>query len=151
MDVKTYALLLHKIREAGGDTYSKAEIDDMISQLKQFETEYVERLPASNIKPNCLYFVPRTTPSGTDGCYEYMWINGRWEFLGTTDIDLSAYWTKDEVRQYVDDNAYVLPEATADTLGGIKLSNNGSVVMDENGNIDVSTVSSDDISALFGN
>lgn len=150
MDRKTLFLLLSKIKSVSGDTYSKAEIDSMISQLKQFDTEYVERLPTTGIKSNCLYFVPRTTPSGTDGCYEYMWINNKWEFLGTTEVDLSDYWTIDQTKQYVDDNAYVLPEATPDTLGGVKVGVDGSVQLDENGNMFVTTVSDDDIEALFG-
>lgn len=149
MDYKLYALLLHKIREAGGDTYTKEEIDEMISQLKQFECEYVEQLPTSNIKPNCIYFVPRSTPSSTDGCYEYMWINDQWEFLGTTEVDLSDYWTSDETKQYVDDNAYVLPEATESTLGGVKLSTSGSVQMDENGHMVITTVDESEIEDLF--
>ena len=148
MDKKVYAILLKKIRDAGGDTYSKAEIDNMISQLKQFETEYVATLPSTG-KSNCLYFVPRTTPQGTDSCYEYMYINDKWEFVGTTEVDLTNYWTIDQVQQYVDDNAYVLPEATTSTLGGIKLSTDGGVTIDENGHLSVSTVDSDDIAALF--
>lgn len=149
MDKKVYAILLKKIREAGGDTYSKAEIDEMISQLRQFETEYVERLPVTNIKPNCIYFVPRAFGTGNDMCYEYMYINDRWEFVGSTEVDLTNYWTIDEVKQYVDDNTYVLPVATEDTLGGVKLSKNGSIGMDTEGNMNIATVSNDDIEALF--
>ena len=48
-------------------------------------------------------------------------------------------------------NRYVLPEATTDTLGGVKLSSNGSVSMDADGNMVISTTSDDDIAALFGN
>lgn len=149
MDKKVYAILLKKIRETGGDTYSKAEIDEMISQLHQFETEYVERLPVTNIKPNCIYFVPRTSGTGNDMCYEYMYINDKWEFVGSTEVDLTNYWTIDEVKQYVDDNTYVLPAATEDTLGGVKLSKNGSIGMDTEGNMNIATVSNDDIEALF--
>ena len=149
MDHKLYALLLHKIKEAGGDVYSKEEIDDMISQLRQFDTEYVEQLPTSNIKSNCLYFVPRSTSHGDDGCYEYMWINSRWEFLGTTEVDMSDYWNIEQTKQYVDDNAYVLPEATESTLGGVKLSTSGSVQMDENGHMVITTVDESEIEDLF--
>lgn len=151
MDKKTIFLLLNKIHSASGDTYTKAEIDNMISQLKQFETEYLDSgiLPAQG-EPNVLYFLPRTSPSGSDYCYEYMWMNDKWEFVGSTEVDLSNYWTIDETKQYVDDNAYVLPEASADTLGGIKLATDGSVTIDENGNIDVTTVDDSDIEALFG-
>lgn len=150
MDKKTIFLLLNKIHSASGDTYTKAEIDNMISQLKQFETEYLDSgiLPAQG-EPNVLYFLPRTSPSGSDYCYEYMWMNDKWEFVGSTEVDMSNYWTIDEVKQYVDDNAYVLPAATEDTLGGVKLSSDGTITFDENGHMVVATVSDDDIEALF--
>lgn len=150
MDKKTLFLLLSKINSGSGDYYTKAEIDNMISQLKQFETEYLDSgvLPAQG-EPNVLYFLPKTSPSGHDYCYEYMWINDKWEFVGSTDVDMSDYWTIDEVKQYVDDNAYVLPEATVDTLGGVKVSQSGSVQLDENGNMIISTVTEEDIAKLF--
>ena len=95
MDKKVLALLLGKIHAVGGDTYTKAEIDNMISQLKQFETVYLDSgtLPVTG-EPNVLYFLPRQTPEGNDFCYEYMWFNNRWEFIGSTEMDLSDYWTK---------------------------------------------------------
>ena len=93
--------------------------------------------------------MPRTSGTGNDMCYEYMYINDKWEFVGSTEVDLTNYWTIDEVKQYVDDNTYVLPAATEDTLGGVKLSKNGSIGMDAEGNMNIATVSNDDIEALF--
>lgn len=148
MDKKTLFLCLSAIGSAAGNTYTKDEIDDMIAQLKQFETEYVDRLPLKG-RPNVLYFVPRTTASGNDACYEYMWMNNKWEFVGSTEVDLSQYWTIDEVKQYVDDNAYVLPTATEELLGGVKLSSDGSVTLDEDGNMIVATIEGSDINDLF--
>ena len=48
-----------------------------------------------------------------------------------------------------DDNAYVLPQATVSTLGGVKLSDGGGVGMDEHGNMVISTVENSDIENLF--
>ena len=148
MDKKTLFLCLSAIGSATGNTYTKAEIDEMIAELKQFETAKVDHLPLRG-EPNVLYFVPRTTASGNDACYEYMWMNDKWEFVGSTEVDLTDYWTIDEVKQYVDDNAYVLPQATEDTLGGVKLSSNGAVSVDNDGNMIVATVEDSDIEALF--
>ena len=130
------------------DTYTKEEIDDMISQLKQFDMEVVDQLPTTDIKPNCIYFVPRGA-SGLDSCYEYIYVNGKWEFVGSTDVDLSDYWTIEETMEYIEANKYVLPEATTDTLGGIKLANDGAVTLDSNGNINIATTSNEDIEKLF--
>lgn len=147
MDKKVLALLLASINDT--ETYSKEEIDEMISQLKQFEAEKVDELPITGQKPNCIYFVPKGTP-GMDGCYEYMWIDNKWEFVGSTDVDLSDYWTIDETIAYFEANQYVLPEATADTLGGIKVgSSDGAVSLDSDGNIIIATTNNEDIESLF--
>ena len=84
-----------------------------------------------------------------DGCNEFMWIDNKWEYLGSTDVDLSDYWTIDETKAYIEANKYVLPAATEDTLGGIKLNSNGSVTLDENGNIVIASISNEDIENLF--
>jgi len=146
MDKKTLALLLASINST--ESYSKEEIDDMISQLKQFEAKKVAKLPATGQIPNCIYFVPKGT-TGVDGCNEFMWIDNKWEYLGSTDVDLSDYWTIDETKAYIEANKYVLPAATEDTLGGIKLNSNGSVTLDENGNIVIASISNEDIENLF--
>ena len=148
MDKKTIALLLSMLSDISGDTYSKEEIDEMISQLKQFEAKKVDELPITGQIPNCIYFVPKGS-GGMDGCYEYMWIDNRWEFIGSTDVDLSDYWTIEETMQYIEAHQYILPEATADTLGGIKLASDGAVTLDEEGNINIATTSNEDIEALF--
>lgn len=148
MDKKLLAFLLSSLGSLSEDTYTKEEIDDMVSQLKQFEAKKVDELPATGQIPNCIYFVPRGA-SGLDSCYEYMWIDNKWEFVGSTDVDLSNYWTIDETMEYIEANKYVLPEATADTLGGIKLSGDGAVTLDANGNIDIATTSNEDIESLF--
>lgn len=147
MDKKTLALLLSAL-SGDGNTYTKEEIDDMISQLKQFEAKKVDELPITGQIPNCIYFVPKGS-SGMDGCYEYMWIDGKWEFLGSTDVDLTDYWTIDETMQYIEAHKYVLPEATADTLGGIKLNKEGSLVYNDEGGLEIATITSDQIAALF--
>lgn len=152
MDKKAIALLLGLIGGVSSDTYTKEEIDSMISQLKQFETKKVEELPLTGQIPNCIYFVPKDT-SGLDGCYEYMWIDNKWEFVGSTDVDLSDYWTIDQTIQYLEnyvaEHQYVLPEATTEKLGGIKLASDGAVTLDSNGNIIIATTSNEDIEKLF--
>lgn len=148
MDKKTLFLLLNRISEMGGDTYTKEEIDDMISQLRTFEMEVVRVLPTEDIKTNCIYFVPRGV-LGKDSYYEYVYVNNKWEFVGSTEVDLTNYWTIDETKQYIEDKKYVLPQATEDTLGGIKLNSKGSLSFDEDGGLEIATTSDEDIEALF--
>lgn len=145
MDRKTLALLLSAL--SNGDSYTKAEIDEMISQLKQFNMEVVDALPVTDIQLNCIYFV-RKQPVGTDSCYEYIYVDGKWEFIGSTEIDLTNYWTIDETKAYIEQNKYVLPEATATTLGGIKLDSD-SFSINEEGKMELSTIEDGDIESLF--
>ena len=147
MDRKTLALLLSAL-SGDGNTYTKEEIDDMISQLKQFEAKKVDELPITGQIPNCIYFVPKGS-SGMDGSYEYMWIDNKWEFIGSTDVDLTDYWTIDETMQYIEAHKYVLPKATVDTLGGIKLNKEGSLAFNDDGELEIATITSDQIAELF--
>ena len=148
MDKKAIALLLSMASSISGDTYTKEEIDEIISQLRTFDMEVVRTLPTTDIKTNCLYFVPRGA-SGMDAYYEYIYVNNKWEFVGSTDVDLSQYWTIDQTKAYIEANKYVLPEATTETLGGIKLASDGAVALDANGNIKIATASNEDIEELF--
>ncbi len=149
MDKKAIALLLSMASQISGDIYTKEEIDEMISQLRTFEMEVVRTLPTTDIKTNCIYFVPRGA-SGMDAYYEYIYVNGKWEFVGSTDVDLSQYWTIDQTKAYIEAHKYVLPEATADTLGGIKIgSKDNAVSLDSDGNIIIATTSNEDIEKLF--
>ena len=140
--------------------------DKAIGELTEFKITIVDSLPIENIKTHTIYFVP-ASPVEDDGYYEYMYIDGQWELIGNTRIDLSDYYTKREVEQYILDNKYVLPIASNSTLGGVKI-DNSSILIDEEGVISVSTentqtiasdviertfksISEDEINNLFNN
>ena len=117
--------------------------DKAIGELTQFQVTIVESLPIENIKTHTIYFVPATL-NGDDGYYEYMYIDGKWELIGNTRIDLSDYYTKQEVEKYILDNKYVLPIASNSTLGGVKIDNT-SIVIDENGVISTSVENTESV------
>lgn len=117
--------------------------DKAIGELTQFQVTIVESLPIENIKTHTIYFVPATL-NGDDGYYEYMYIDGKWELIGNTRIDLSDYYTKQEVEKYILDNRYVLPIASNSTLGGVKIDNT-SIVIDENGVISTSVENTESV------
>jgi hypothetical protein len=117
--------------------------DKAIGELAQFNITIVESLPIENIKTHTIYFVPATL-NGDDGYYEYMYIDSKWELIGNTRIDLSDYYTKQEVEKYILDNKYVLPIASNSTLGGVKIDNT-SIVIDENGVISTSVENTESI------
>ena len=47
-------------------------------------------------EPNVIYLLPKAGPAG-DVYTEYMWIDGAWETMGSTAVDLSNYWSKDDL------------------------------------------------------
>lgn len=48
--------------------------------------------------PTVIYFVPSEGTDDTNVRDEYMLVNGAWERIGTTRVDLSGYWSKDQLR-----------------------------------------------------
>ena len=65
-------------------------ISSAVSGITGFSFEIVQTLPASGAA-GTIYLLP-ITRSGENGYDEYIWINGAWEKIGTTAVDLSGYW-----------------------------------------------------------
>ena len=53
--------------------------------------------------PNRLYLVPKSDAEGNDLFDEYIWANGKWEFITTKqiEIDLTPYVKKEDVADYI--------------------------------------------------
>ena len=65
--------------------------------------QVVDVLPTENISTSTIYLVPSTTP-GEENIYdEYIYVNGNWEHIGSTSVDLSDYVTKTYFNQNVGD------------------------------------------------
>lgn len=141
---------------------SKEYTDEEVGKLLSFDIEVVATLPT---EPNThtIYLVPKDiTPGSTNNSYfEYIYANGHYELIGDTEVDLSNYYTKKEVDNLIEDNKYVLPAATAETLGGIKVdgktlkvTEDGVASLDEDGTAElindvVQPIEDDDIASLF--
>lgn len=67
----------------------------MISNLANLRIEVVNELPSTG-ETNVIYLVKkaRTNPDVHD---EYVYVEGNWEKIGNTEVDLSNYYTKDQV------------------------------------------------------
>ena len=102
---------------------SKLYTDAVVKDLMGLKILIVDVLPITDIDSHTLYLVPMETATSENSYYEYLYINGVWELIGNTKIDLSDYYTKKEVEQYFKDNQYVLPIASTTTLGGVKVDN----------------------------
>lgn len=120
-------------------TQSKKYTDDKISEIVSFRIIIVNELPPlETADPHVIYFVPRTNPTGeADFYYEYMIIDHKWEVIGSTELDLSNYWTIDETKAYIESKEYILPKATKTTLGGVKIDGD-SILINSEGVISIS-------------
>lgn len=88
------------------DAYTKTEVDTLvqtqIAASMHLKKEIVNVLPdESEAKDNIIYMVPKTTAEGNQAYDEFMLINGKFEKIGDTEVDLSSYATKSEVTQQV--------------------------------------------------
>lgn len=67
---------------------------EQINGIEHFHRETVEALPLKG-KENIIYLVPKKGNNG-DVYEEYIWVDGEYEFIGTTSPDLSIFYTKEE-------------------------------------------------------
>lgn len=49
-----------------------------------------------------IYLVPSKNPKEGNKFDEYLYKDGEWELIGSMTLDLSNYWTTEQVKQYVD-------------------------------------------------
>lgn len=75
---------------------SKKYVDDLIATLKESELQVVSELPESG-EQGVIYLVPINQSDLTQGYYRYIWEDNAWLSLGTTEIDLSDYYTQAQV------------------------------------------------------
>lgn len=64
--------------------------------------EIVDELPTENIDTHTIYLVKETVGEADDYYNEYIYVNGDWELLGSTRIDLSDYYTKEQVDKIIE-------------------------------------------------
>lgn len=80
--------------------YTKTEIDDMLSAGMKYEV--VEELPATG-EAGTVYLVPKQSAGTGDVYDEYIYVDGSFEHIGSTEIDLSNYYTKTQADDLLDD------------------------------------------------
>lgn len=78
-------------------TYTQAEVDALIGAIVTLNILVVQALPTQDISTTTIYLVPKQTPETQDIYDEYIYVNNAWEHIGTTEIDLSNYYTKTQV------------------------------------------------------
>lgn len=72
---------------------AKGYANELFNGVTSFNVEIVSSLPSKNIKTLTVYLLPNNNGSSIDYYDEYMYINNKWEVIGSTYIDLSHYIT----------------------------------------------------------
>lgn len=98
------------------NTYTKSEVDSLISSVSSLDIEVVQTLPTQDISTSTIYLVPKTS-STNDNYDEYIYVNNSWEHIGSTEVDLSNYYTKTQTDNLLDDKADVSSLSTVATTG----------------------------------
>ena len=76
--------------------YAKKLFDSVTS----FSIEIVESLPTKDIKSMTIYFIRNGRDNETDYYEEYMYINNKWEIIGSTFVNLAPYLLKEDFEKY---------------------------------------------------
>lgn len=75
--------------------YNKDEVDALLAALNTLSLEVVESLPTEDISTTTIYLVQIS--SDPTSYNQYIYMNNAWVLIGTTDVDLTNYYTKTEV------------------------------------------------------
>ena len=76
--------------------YAKKLFDSVTS----FNIQIVDTLPVDNIKEMTIYFMRNGRDNETDYYEEYMYINNKWEIIGSTFVNLAPYLLKEDFEKY---------------------------------------------------
>lgn len=103
--------LVHYYNKA--DTYTKTEVNGLISNIQKLTSQIVDELPTENIDPSVIYLIKI---GDTSAYMQHMYINGAWAELGSTQVDLSDYYKKTEIDTKLADKADKTELPTVPTL-----------------------------------
>lgn len=71
-------------------------IASAIASVKTIKIEIVDTLPETG-DSNSIYFVPAANGADPNLYNEYIYVNERWEQIGSTAIDMSQYWSRTDL------------------------------------------------------
>ena len=76
---------------------TKKYVDDAVGNIVSFGVQLVDQLPTENISTSTVYMVPSEKSEEQNVKDEYLYTAQGWEMIGTTKVDLSNYYNKQEV------------------------------------------------------
>lgn len=79
---------------------TESEIQSMIEKASSLKKEVVTSLPQTG-KDDVIYLVKDPKGKDNNNYLEYLWLNGKYELIGSTQVDLSGYVTNAELNNSV--------------------------------------------------
>ena len=79
------------------ETYTQAEINALVSAIPKFAIQVVSALPTEDISPTTVYLLTSQTQENGNLYTEYLYVGHSWELLGSQTVDLSGYYTKEQI------------------------------------------------------
>ena len=80
-------------------TYTKEEVNNLVNSISSLTLDIVSTLPTEDISTTTIYLLPVT--GATNVYMQYAYINNEWAQLGTTQVDLTNYYTKAQIDTYL--------------------------------------------------
>lgn len=103
---------------------TESTVNSLIAKATKLKKEVVTSLPSTG-KDDVLY-LKKDGNDANNSYVEYMWINGAWEIIGNTKIDLNPYAKKTDIKtklsELTDDNNHRIVTDTEKTTWNNKLS-----------------------------
>jgi len=87
-------------KDAAAVVAAKAYADSKFSSIANVGIESVQvvaTLPTENINAKTIYLVAKTVAGSQNVYDEFMYISSQWEKIGDTTVDLSDYYTKEQI------------------------------------------------------
>lgn len=82
--------------------YAKtSDVETAIAKIKTFKKQIVQKLPAKG-EEDVIYLVKSSKAKTGNSYLEYLWTNGAFELIGSTEVDLSAYAKITDLEKKVD-------------------------------------------------
>lgn len=97
-------------------TYTKEEVNNLVSVIPKFDIDVVSELPTENISSTTIYLLSSNS-SANDMYKEYIYVNNNWELLGIQKIDLTDYYNKTEINTLLSSKVNTSDLATETTNG----------------------------------
>ena len=94
------------LKANAADVYAKSEVDTLVANAvanaEHLKRILVDKLPEAEVADaHAIYMIPKEGGSDSDVCDEYMVVNGAWEKIGNTAVNLDGYVTEDYVTEAI--------------------------------------------------